>query len=224
MSKNIQFNEDDYTSDLENINGSTVDRDVIDFLRKQGQHIKSLTEATKEVYTQQEKLGKTQNEINTEFENIKNDKFRLVEILGIFVAIFTFVSIEIQILRVATDFLRLAGLTVIIFSALSFFLFTLHLISEVWIRQSKPYKLDKKTTIFYGIVFLILIFGILLVGLGDYKNPSVITENEDFLRLKEQVNNLENESTELKSDIQELEEKLDIKKVEVEITNNSKED
>lgn len=134
--------------------------------------------ATEEITT----LKKEQEKTNELIQELRKDKHNLIEILAIFVGIFTFLSVEIQILKSVTDFLRIAGLSIIIFAGLLFFITNLFFIAEKWINiESKITSLWWYNCIAIGILAL----GILLVGFGDYKNPAVIKNNRDFIQLEE---------------------------------------
>jgi hypothetical protein len=158
----------------------------------------------------QEEYGKIenkQNQIDNELERWRDDKVNLIEIVGIFVAIFTFVSVEIQILRGVTDYLRVAGLSVLLFSGLSFFLLVLFFISENWVRKNNE---DKKYNYFYKksfgvfiiLVIISLVGGIYLVVKGDYNNPSNIKNNQYFMELENKNTRLERKVDKLQLEIE----------------------
>ncbi len=74
------------------------------------------------VYNKLKKIEKEQEKTNHLIEEFKKDRVNHIEILAIFVAIFAFLSVEFQILKSVTDILRIAGLSVIIFSGILFLL------------------------------------------------------------------------------------------------------
>lgn len=162
-----------------------------------------------EIQKNLEKTGENLKKTREEIEKWKDDKVNLIEILGIFVAIFTFVSVEIQILKGVTDYLRVAGLSILLFSGLSFFLLVLFFVSENWVRknnESEKYKhfYKKSFVIFIVLVFISLIFGIVLVTKGDYNNPANIKNNRNFIELKNENTKLEKEVNTLRLDIKEI--------------------
>ncbi|CZG80396.1 hypothetical protein SDA22_07295 [Legionella pneumophila serogroup 1] len=152
-----------------------------DSIGKHDEVIKTLsnyiTQEIKKIHNEQKQTAKL-------IEEFKKDKHNLIEILGIFVGIFTFLSIEIQILRNVTDFLRIAGLSIISFSGLIFFNITLFIFGERWLNKTTEFTGLKR---YYILVFLSLFIGILLVSIGDYKNPANIKNNMNFIALEELV-------------------------------------
>jgi len=104
----------------------------------------------------------TKNSIN-EFQA------KIIEILAIFVALFTFVSVDIQIFKSEVSFLSATGTSLITLGALIFFIFILNLISN----PNKPTQ-----TRLFLIPILLIIIGICLVGY-DYKNYTKFL-NENF--------------------------------------------
>ncbi|HAT8267598.1 TPA: hypothetical protein JBI63_11475 [Legionella pneumophila] len=156
--------------------------EMSDSIGKHDEVIKTLSNyITQEI----KKIHDNQKQTTKLIEEFKKDKHNLIEILGIFVGIFTFLSIEIQILRNVTDFLRIAGLSIISFSGLIFFNITLFIFGERWLNKTTEFTGLKR---YYLLVFLSLFIGILLVSIGDYKNPANIKNNMNFIALEELVN------------------------------------
>lgn len=111
-----------------------------------------------------------QNKLNSESERLKrnfnNDitkktqdsKEKIIEILGIFVALFTFVSVDIRFFSSDITFLSLVGFTLITLGGLAFFVLFLH----ISLRIGEDWKLYPQT-LFKHPVFLAVLF---LLGSG----------------------------------------------------------
>ena len=84
------------------------------------------------------------------------------------------------------DILRIADLSVIIFSGILFFITNLSIIANKWINKEDN-KLPLKGYNFFAILTLCL--GIFLVFCGDYKNPADIENNNSFVELQQKVAN-----------------------------------
>jgi len=165
---------------------------IIEVFQKQQEKIKDLERMMDEAGKKHEALSKEQEILKKEFqastEELKTDKHSLIAILGMFVAIFTFVSVEIQILKSVTDVLRIAGLSLIMISSLILFVMGLFLIAEKWMSKSSKFNLPSG---YYIFVIIILAVGLILAGWGDYKNPAAVKNNSDFIALKEKAENNE---------------------------------
>jgi len=61
-------------------------------------------------------------------EEIEKSKLKIIETLGIFVALFTFISVEFQTFRIYQDPKEISGLTLILLGALLFFILIFDLI------------------------------------------------------------------------------------------------
>lgn len=113
-------------------------------------------------------------------QKIENSSLRMVEVLGIFVALFTFISIDVQIFKGSISIFSATGFSLIVLGSLLSFVFTLHL----FLNDNKKY------------IWLLLIFSVLLISAGifsiwkDYKSYTKKFE-EDFYT-KEQVNDIIN--------------------------------
>lgn len=90
--------------------------------------------------------------IKIDVENIKKDKIDLVSLLGIFIAIFTFFSIEIQILKSVSSLLGIAGLSSIMFSGIILFIVLIYAIANHWINGDANKFFPKK------YLFIVVIF------------------------------------------------------------------
>ncbi len=112
----------------------------------------------------------TKSALNEVESNIKKDitdnQIKNTETLAIFVALFTFVSIEFQIFRSFTSWQSAASLSLILLGSLTFFVILIDL-------------LFKKRTI-YSVLFLIV--PLFLIGLGIYYfQESKIIDSEYIL-------------------------------------------
>jgi len=100
------------------------------------------------------------DELKDANKELNRDRVSVITILGIFVAIFTFISIEIQILRFLCDFYKILGFTLIIPGVLLIFISLLDYVARSWITDAE--KANFKSI---GIVILI---AILLMVSGSY--------------------------------------------------------
>ena len=118
--------------------------------------IKGLIEINKrEIEEYKKKTDKQINEQEKEIEKIKEEtktiKIDFIAVIGIFVSIFTFISIEIQILKYVCDFWRIAGFSLIIFGSLSSFVILVHSIFS-------QKEIKNKILFFCIVIFLLGIF------------------------------------------------------------------
>jgi hypothetical protein len=133
------------------------------------------------------KLGDDSIKIKEELDNLKKEKISIVSIIGVFVAIFTFISIEIQVLRYVTDFLRITGLTLIFLGGIILLVLLINIISTKWINGTY----DKIPWIFILIVSVLTLGGILLIYFGD-NSSAVFENNEKIVEIKENIEKIEN--------------------------------
>ncbi len=98
------------------------------------------------------------NDFDDKIKTLNNDKISIITVLGIFVSIFTFISVEVQILRYICDFNKIIGLTLIIPAVLIIFCCSLDYLARLWIY-------DKNNSFNYRI-FIILIISIALMVTG----------------------------------------------------------
>ena len=138
-------------------------------------------------------------------KNLETEKTNLIEVVGVFVAIFTFISVEIKILNQATDFLRIAGLSILLFSGLFLFIYLLFVIAENWVGKEAKY-LARTLWVSGGLALI----GIVLVTIGDYKNPAAVANNKEFMDLKAFSEESENKIQNLNLSVKSLKKDLDI--------------
>jgi len=122
-----------------------------------------------------ELIKKFQKEI-TEFKN------KTIEILAIFVALFTFISVEIQILKFQITFLSVFGFSVFILGALLGFIFILHLVLNE--SETGIYKNKITSSSFFIIFITILIVAGMILTAWDYKKFTK-ERNEKFYTKEE---------------------------------------
>lgn len=151
---------------------------------KQETYSNAIDEALNNIYSE---IGnfetisqKSQNEINI----LKRDKIELISLLGIFVSIFTFVSVEIRILQTVNNIFQIAGLTIIMFSGIILFALLIHLISNQWIHGE--YK--KIPWPFLSMVIIALFLGLGIIAYSYYIPHS---ENLEIEKIKNQIEKLE---------------------------------
>lgn len=147
-----------------------------------------------------------ESKINEFISTLDRDKLKLVEILGVFVALFTFVSVEIKILSTVSSYLRIVGLSFVMFSGVSCFLFMLLFITDSWLSDSK--KSNKKGLLPIVITVVALALGIILTAAGDFKNPAEIKNNTDFIELQGVSNSCTQKLADQKRKIEDLEKEV----------------
>ncbi|MDO8528231.1 MAG: hypothetical protein Q7T03_11195 [Deltaproteobacteria bacterium] len=88
-----------------------------------------------------EESKKAQLKIQEKLEELYKDKVSLITVLGIFISIFTFISVEIQFLKYICDFHKIIGFTLILPGILLLFLCSLDYVARFWINHEKSYHL-----------------------------------------------------------------------------------
>lgn len=117
--------------------------------------IKKLDEVIK---TDVEKITKeTKDELS---DKIDDSKLKTIETLGIFVALFTFVSVEFQVFRMLDDPQSIAGLTLILLGSLLTFITVLDsVLSKVKLQEDIKFKVLKPKS--WPLVFIWMLLIIL---------------------------------------------------------------
>ena len=116
------------------------------------------------------------NYVKKEIEKeIAVDKASLFTVFGVFASIVTFVSVEIQILKIICDFWNIAGFSLIILASLLMFILLLDYIGRGWRNECKI-KFPWFLTIFIIIIFL---GGVILANLA---NEQLCRENLIYQR------------------------------------------
>ena len=145
---------------------------------------------SKYLYKKLEKLKNKNNQIERKnirlSKEIERMKIDFITVIGIFVSIFTFISIEIQILRYVCDFFRIAGFSLIIFGSLSGFIILLHSIfSEKKVKRN---------------IWCLFIFPFILgISLGSVPymfeiNNSCIISEKNISEIEYRLQKLENQN------------------------------
>lgn len=98
-------------------------------------------------------IDETQKRFDTLKEEISEFKDKIIEILAIFVALFTFVSVDIQIFKTDVTFYTVIGFSLIMLGALLLFVLMIYFFID------KNYNQNKIKTIL-GIIFMIGLIGI----------------------------------------------------------------
>lgn len=106
-------------------------------------------------------------------EKIDNSKLSVIETLGIFVALFTFLSIDIQIMRSTFSLIGLLGFILLTLGALLFFVIILHILVVSEKKITSKFILG----LFFTTVFIVT--GIYFVN-KDTKNNYIILDKKDF--------------------------------------------
>jgi len=130
---------------------------------------------TTSVNPYQDALTKTNKEIKLlkkEVKEVKRNSIKIIEILGIFVALFTFVSVDIQILRNISSLNNAVFFVLLMFFCLIGFVFFLHIVLN---NQFKIINF----LILIGLLFAIMIFFIVMEKNGKsipLENTNTINE------------------------------------------------
>lgn len=114
-------------------------------------------------------------------------KIKIIEILAIFTALFTFISVEAQILKSSVSFLSALGISLIILGALMFFIFILHCVLNNFQEYVKQNKWLLGAMLF---LFICLIAGGVISISYDYSNFTKDI-NDNFYK-KAQIDDLIN--------------------------------
>jgi hypothetical protein len=131
------------------------------------ERIKSLEEAlsslSRDLINKQTEIVKNHVSLKDEVKNFKQevggDKIRAIEIIGIFIALFTFASLEISILQKVDSGWKLFSLSFIVFSGLLFFAWLNFLIAEKWLNKDRPKQTTPKEYFFPLFAVSLLIIG-----------------------------------------------------------------
>lgn len=143
---------------------------------------KKLAKERKKLDNTIKELGKG---IKTLDEETKTMKIDFITVIGIFVSIFTFISIEIQILRYVCDFFRIAGFSLIIFGSLIGFII---LLRSIFLKKGVELKLS--------CLFIFLFASGILLGSVPYifeiNNSCIVTE-KNISEMEYRIEKLENQ-------------------------------
>ena len=129
-------------------------------IKEQEERTKKITKKIEEKFNK--KIEITIRTTEKELSNkIDDSKLKTIETLGIFVALFTFVSVEFQVFRMLDNPQSIAGLTLILLGSLLTFITVLDsVLSKVKLQEDIEFKLIKpKSLPLIFIWILLLIFG-----------------------------------------------------------------
>lgn len=138
---------------------------------------------------QQKDIKEGQDKIKNLLDEFKTDKQYVIGILGVLVSIFTFVSFDIQILKSVTDYLTLAGLSIVLFAILISFNIFLFILGERWINRQQKFT---GLGLYYFIIASSFILGIGIVGFGEHKNSANINNDDKFIGLQTAIKSDQN--------------------------------
>lgn len=106
-------------------------------------------------------------------KKIDDSKLSIIETLGIFVALFTFISIDIQILKSTFNLLAITGLIFVTLGALLFFAIVLHvLVTE------HTEKIDYKFWVGLFLTIVLLLLGTFLIYENNQNTYEIISKEQ----------------------------------------------
>lgn len=161
---------------------------IIDTHKKEIENYQLFTQ--KEIREQKAKINELANNIKEANENneenkneLKGLKIDFIAVMGVFVSIFTFISIEIQILKYVCDFFRIVGFSLIIFGSLAGFMILLY---SIFGQRKNQLKL-------WLLCFIPFFIGILIGSVPFFKkvNNSCIISSENFSKFERRLEKLE---------------------------------
>jgi len=121
------------------------------------------------IFSQLENMSETVNEtheatkaLNDKIKELDHDKISFITVSGTFVAIFTFISVEIQILRYICDFYKIIGFTLVFAGTLLLFILLLDYVARSWLSSSS--RKSSNIVVVFIISSLLLVLGLCVVG------------------------------------------------------------
>ncbi len=106
--------------------------------------------ATTQAGNNEFRLNQTEARINSVEEKITEFKIKTIEILAIFVALFTFVSVDIQIFKSEISFYTAIGFSLIMLGSLLLFILTLYVFIDLSAHQNK-------SKLIVGFIFMVVL-------------------------------------------------------------------
>ncbi len=88
-------------------------------------------------------------------KDLKDEKVGIITLTGVFVSIFTFISVEIQILKYLCDFYKIAAFTFIFAGTLILFISLLDYIAKGWLKDKDQILGRLNYVIFIGMMLII---------------------------------------------------------------------
>lgn len=156
-------------------------------------------------------------DVDKAIKGIKDEKINLVEMLGVFVSLFTFISIDVQIFRTATNAYILVGFVfLMLFGLIAFNLVLKMVVEKEFVFQRKEYvsifpnvaglfgksvpiklKLFDITTWTWGFTLVLIEALLFLAGVTFV----TIGSNKEFRNTTIELTRIDQQSTELKNDL-----------------------
>lgn len=128
---------------------------------------KSLSEFQKNFNDNLDELGELKTEIDKDSGEIKSEIRRIqlpvIETLGIFATLFTFISIEFQVFRMYRDPQAISGLTLVLLGSIAF----LMSIFDYFIGYLENKKIGRY--VIYGLCFVFIVLGIWLFSTASFE-------------------------------------------------------
>ncbi|MDD5639660.1 MAG: hypothetical protein PHR47_02540 [Candidatus Pacebacteria bacterium] len=149
------------------------------------------------------------NRETKELENkIENSKIKVIETLGIFVALFTFISVEFQIIKQGNTLLGVSGLTLLLLGSLLFFVIVMDMMLAInnfrkktnWINKiQNAIKPDSnlKMTILFSII--LVTGGVICIFFDSYSSNITIDKN-NYDKINSNYSELKNNYSKLNTE------------------------
>lgn len=131
-----------------------VDKTIV----KHRKQIKKNNKQFKQYDERIKKLEDANNVLDKKIAEVNHDKISFITVSGTFVAIFTFISVEIQILRYICDFYKLVGFTLVFAGILLLFILLLDYTARCWLVINSAVKNNN--------IYIVIIFSLILLLLG----------------------------------------------------------
>lgn len=118
-------------------------------------------------------LKKLSEELKEQKTAIDKDKVNIITLVGIFVSIFTFISIDVQIFNKACDFSKIVGTISFSAGVLILFVMAIYKIASNWIPPKDSGDAVRKDNLTYATIAILCI---ILISIGSYfvSHPSSI--------------------------------------------------
>lgn len=139
--------ESEYAEALRRMAEEAHEKEVIENIKDPYDRIKrelkkDISKIQEEYKKKFEKFQQDENKMRDEIEKqIENSKLSVIEVIGVFVALFTFISTEFQVFRIFREPMAIAGLSLILLGAISF----LVILFDFYILQARAIKNGAKT-------------------------------------------------------------------------------
>ncbi len=117
--------------------------------------------------------------LNSQIKKLSSNQIRIIETLGIFVALFTFISVNIQIFRNVSDLLSAILFSIILAALTGIIILTVILVIHSYEKEDKSWW--KKFRILIGLFIGLIVLG--LIGSLVFKlklNPDINKENSQI--------------------------------------------